>query len=98
MAVGTQTLSDTEHIALPGANSEWVTIVWDDPVNLINYVVYVFQTYFGFPRAKAEELTYQVHETGQAIVSSGSREQMEKDVQAMHSYGLWATLSRAGEG
>ncbi|WP_082812553.1 ATP-dependent Clp protease adapter ClpS [Cellulomonas timonensis] len=75
----------------------WVTIVWNDPVNLMSYVTYVFQSYFGYPREKAEKLMRQVHEEGRSAVSTGNREQMEVDVQAMHSYGLWATLQRGGE-
>lgn len=75
----------------------WVTVVWNDPVNLMSYVTYVFQTYFGYPKKKAERLMLDVHEKGKAAVSSGSREEMERDVEAMHSYGLWATLQKAGE-
>jgi len=70
----------------------WVTIVWDDPVNLMSYVTHVFATYFGFPPEKASELMLQVHNQGKAVVSAGTREQMEIDVDAMHSYGLWATM------
>jgi ATP-dependent Clp protease adaptor protein ClpS len=73
----------------------WVTIVWNDPVNLMSYVTYVFQNYFGYPRRKAEKLMLEVHEDGKSVVSSGSREEMERDVQAMHEYGLWATMERA---
>lgn len=74
----------------------WVTIVWNDPVNLMSYVTYVFMTYFGYGREKAEQLMLQVHHEGRSVVSSGPRERMEIDVQAMHSYGLWATLQRSG--
>lgn len=74
----------------------WNTVVWDDPINLMSYVTYVFMTYFSFPRERAEELMLQVHNDGKAIVSSGSREAMERDVQAMHEYGLWATMEQAG--
>ena len=73
----------------------WVTLVWDDPVNLMSYVTYVFRTYFGYPEAKAEKLMLQVHQEGKAAVSHGSREEMERDVQAMHEYGLWATMQKA---
>ena len=73
----------------------WVTIVWNDPVNLMSYVTYVFQTYFGYPRKKAEKLMFEVHQDGRSVVSTGSREEMERDVQAMHEYGLWATIERA---
>ena len=75
----------------------WVTIVWNDPVNLMSYVTFVFQQYFGYPRRKAEKLMLEVHEDGRSVVSSGSREEMERDVQAMHEYGLWATMEKATE-
>ncbi|GAA2206147.1 hypothetical protein GCM10009850_016050 [Nonomuraea monospora] len=69
-----------------------MTIVWNDPVNLMSYVTYVFQTVFGYTREKAEKLMLDVHHKGRAVVSSGTREEMERDVQILHSYGLWATL------
>ena len=72
----------------------WVTIVWNDPVNLMSYVTYVFRTYFGHPREEAERLMLLVHNEGRAVVASGPREQMERHVEAMHAYGLWATLQR----
>lgn len=72
----------------------WVTIVWNDPVNLMSYVSYVFQSYFGYDERKAKQLMLQVHHEGRSAVSSGSREKMEIDVQAMHSYGLWATMQQ----
>ena len=72
----------------------WITIVWNDPVNLMSYVTYVFMTYFHYPREKAETLMWQVHNDGRAVVSSGTREEMERDVTAMHSFGLWATLQK----
>lgn len=72
----------------------WVTIVWNDPVNLMSYVAYVFRNYFGYTEEKAHQLMLGVHHDGKAVVSSGSREQMERHVQAMHEYGLWATLER----
>jgi ATP-dependent Clp protease adaptor protein ClpS len=73
----------------------WVTIVWNDPVNLMSYVTYVFEKYFGYSRKKAEKLMMEVHEDGRSVVSTGSREEMERDVQAMHEYGLWATMEKA---
>ena len=74
----------------------WNTIVWDDPINLMSYVTFVFMSYFRFPRERAEQLMLEVHNNGKAMVSSGSRESMERDVQALHEYGLWATLEQAG--
>jgi ATP-dependent Clp protease adaptor protein ClpS len=75
-------------------DTPWVTIVWNDPVNLMSYVTYVFQSYFGYPKAKAEKLMRDVHEAGRAVVSSGTREEMERDTEAMHGFGLWATFGK----
>ncbi|MEQ7006985.1 ATP-dependent Clp protease adapter ClpS [Actinopolymorpha sp. B17G11] len=86
---------DIEDVVRP--DTPWVTIVWNDPVNLMSYVTYVFQSYFGYQRKKAEKLMMDVHERGKAVVSNGTREEMERDVEAMHSYGLWATLQKSGD-
>jgi ATP-dependent Clp protease adaptor protein ClpS len=72
----------------------WVTIVWDDPINLMSYVTHVFMTVFGYPKAKAEKLMLDVHQRGRAVVSTGVRERMELDVATLHGYGLWATLQQ----
>jgi ATP-dependent Clp protease adaptor protein ClpS len=72
----------------------WITLVWNDPVNLMSYVTYVFMNYFKYSREKAEKLMSDVHHEGRAVVSSGTREEMERHVTAMHSYGLWATLQK----
>ena len=76
------------------AQQPWVTLVWDDPINLMDYVTYVFMTYFKYPKAKARSLMLAVHNEGKAAVSSGTREEMERDAAAMHGYGLWATVSK----
>jgi ATP-dependent Clp protease adaptor protein ClpS len=73
------------------ADRPWVTIVWNDPINLMSYVTHVFMTVFGYPKAKAEKLMLDVHHRGRAVVSSGTRERMELDVTTLHGYGLWAT-------
>ena len=72
----------------------WVTIVWNDPVNLMSYVTYVFQKLFGYSHEKATKLMLDVHHKGRAVVSAGSREQMENDVSRLHTAGLWATLQQ----
>ena len=72
----------------------WVTVVWDDPVNLMTYVTFVLQERFGYDEATATELMLQVHNEGKAIVSSGPRERMEHDTNRLHAYGLWATYQR----
>jgi ATP-dependent Clp protease adaptor protein ClpS len=74
-------------------DTPWVTVVWNDPVNLMSYVTYVFQKVFGYPKAKAQKLMLDVHHKGKAVVSAGTRESMERDAEVLHGYGLWATVS-----
>ena len=83
---------EADEVVLPDV--PWITIVWNDPVNLMSYVTYVFQSYFGYPPTKAERLMRQVHEEGRAVVSTGTREEMERDTEAMHEFGLWATFRK----
>jgi ATP-dependent Clp protease adaptor protein ClpS len=72
----------------------WITIVWDDPINLMSYVTLVFQKLFGYSKAKATKLMLQVHNEGKAVVSTGSREKAEHDVARLHGHGLWATMQQ----
>ena len=88
---------DKEIKELFSSDKPWITIVWDDPVNLMSYVTYVLMELFGFTKEKAHELMMQVHTQGKAVVSSGSREEMEHDVARLHEYGLWATLQRGDQ-
>lgn len=83
--------------ALLNGDIPWVTIVWDDPVNLMSYVTYVFMELFGYSKERATELMLKVHNEGKAVVSTGSREEMEHDVARLHEYGLWATLQRGDQ-
>ena len=73
----------------------WNVVVWDDPVNLMSYVVYVFRSYFGYSDAKARTLMLEVHNGGRSVVASGTLEEAENHVSALHGYGLWATYERA---
>ena len=75
-------------------DTPWITIVWNDPVNLQTYVSWVFRSYFGFSREKADRLMLLVHNEGRATVASGGREEMERHVESMHDFGLWATLAK----
>ena len=83
--------ADTSEDLVPA--TPWLTIVWNDPVNLMSYVTYVFQRVFGYTKPKAEKLMLDVHHRGKAVVSSGTREAMERDAEVLHGYGLWATVS-----
>ena len=87
-------LDDPRTEDLVVSDTPWITIVWNDPVNLMSYVTFVFQQHFGYGKKRAEKLMMEVHEDGRSAVSNGTREAMERDVQAMHEYGLWATLEK----
>ncbi len=75
-------------------DTPWVAIVWNDPINLMSYVSYVFRKLFGYSQAKADALMLDVHEKGRAAVSTGSREKVELDVFRLHEHGLWATMEQ----
>ena len=92
MSTDPAVLDRPETVEDQATDRPWTTVVWNDPINLMSYVTYVFQSYFGYPKEKAEKLMLDVHHAGRATVSSGTREEMERDASAMHSYGLWATL------
>ena len=72
----------------------WIVLVWNDPINLMSYVTFVLQKLFGYSREKAEQLMWDVHTKGKAVVSSGTREKAEMDVFRLHEHGLWATMQQ----
>jgi ATP-dependent Clp protease adaptor protein ClpS len=98
--------TDVEQIVIPDTVEElfggedvrpdvpWVVIVWDDPINTMDYVTLVFQKVFGYSRKKARRLMLEVHNDGKSVVSSGNREKCEIDVARLHAYGLWATMQK----
>ncbi len=76
-------------------DAPWDVLVWDDPVNLMSYVVFVFRRVFGYPEPVARKLMLEVHHQGRALVASEPREQAEFYVQQLHGYGLHATMQRS---
>jgi ATP-dependent Clp protease adaptor protein ClpS len=72
----------------------WIVLVWNDPINLMSYVTFVFQKLFGYSLEQATSLMLDVHQKGRAVVASGSREKCELDVFRLHEHGLWATMQR----
>ena len=88
------TIERTETEEVTRLDKPWLVVVWDDPINLMSYVTYVFQKLFGFSREKAHTLMLQVHNEGRSMVWSGPRERCEAYVAALHEYGLWATMEK----
>lgn len=82
-----------EHVSF---DRPWLVIVWNDPINLMSYVTFVFQKLFGYSLEKATKLMKDVHEKGRAVVATGSRERAELDVARLHRHGLWATMEQSG--
>ena len=98
MALASPTIDERTDLAdnvLQDPMLPWQTVVWDDPVNLMSYVTHVFRAYFGFTLEHATALMLDVHHNGHAVVATGAREQMELHAQAMHDYGLFATVRKA---
>jgi ATP-dependent Clp protease adaptor protein ClpS len=93
--VAPERLDETDERSTVEADRPWLVIVWNDPINLMSYVTWVFQKLFGYSRPKATKLMLDVHHKGRAVVSSGSREKVELDCFRLHSHGLWATIARS---
>ncbi|WP_314323522.1 ATP-dependent Clp protease adapter ClpS [Paenarthrobacter ilicis] len=88
--------SSTDVLTAP--DIPWNLVIWNDPINLMSYVSYVFQSYFGYSESKAHKLMMEVHKKGRSIVAHGSKEQVEQHAVAMHGFGLWATVEKAANG
>ena len=97
----TETITAPERTDAPSGDEvgepdkPWLVIVWDDPINLMSYVTYVFQKLFGYSLQKATKLMLDVHHKGKAVVSSGSKEKAELDCYRLHAFGLWATITKS---
>ena len=97
----TETITAPERTDVPSGDEltdpdkPWLVIVWNDPINLMSYVTYVFQKLFGYSLQKATKLMLDVHHKGKAVVSSGSKEKAELDCYRLHAYGLWATITKS---
>jgi ATP-dependent Clp protease adaptor protein ClpS len=91
----TETAEQSSTDLLSAADIPWNLVIWNDPVNLMSYVSYVFQSYFGYSEAKSNKLMLEVHKKGRSIVAYGGKEQVEQHAVAMHGYGLWATVEKA---
>lgn len=75
-------------------DTPWVVLVWNDPINLMSYVAFVFRKLFGYSEEKANALMLDVHHKGRAVVSNGTKEKAEADVSRLHEHGLWATMQK----
>jgi ATP-dependent Clp protease adaptor protein ClpS len=94
-AVAPERVEEIDEATRAGADRPWLVIVWNDPINLMSYVTWVFQKLFGYSLAEATRLMLQVHNEGRSVVSSGPREKAEMDCFRLHAHGLWATIAKS---
>lgn len=92
--MSTPEVADPQTDDLVDEDRPWVVLVWNDPINLMAYVTFVFQKVFGYSKEKATSLMLDVHEKGRAVVSSGDRFEAERDVFRLQEHGLWATMQQ----
>ena len=85
---------EQEFDSLTDEDTPWVVLVWNDPINLMSYVVFVLQKLFGYSEEKATELMLDEHHKARDVVSNGTRDEAEVDVSKLHEYGLWATMQK----
>jgi len=87
-----ETEQDTREEPKETKEPGWLVICWNDPVNLMTYVAHVFQTVFGWTRAKADRHMLQVHQQGKSVLTRESLEKAEFYVHQLQKYSLQATL------
>ena len=87
-----ETVEDTEEKLKAAFEKTWNVIVWNDPVNLMSYVVFVFMRVLGFTREKATKHMLEVHEKGKSLVATETRERAELYHQQIQAFGLTVTI------
>jgi len=70
----------------------WAVIVWNDPVNLMSYVVFVFMKVLAFTKEKAAQHMLEVHHKGKSCVAIETREKAELYYQQIQAHGLTVTM------
>ena len=99
MRLATETLPErieaTEEKVKEAFEKNWNVIVWNDPVNLMSYVVFVFMRVLGFNKQKAAKHMLEVHQLGKSVVATESREKAEFYHQQVQAHGLTVTIEPA---
>jgi ATP-dependent Clp protease adaptor protein ClpS len=72
----------------------WNVIVWNDPVNLMSYVVFVFMRVLGFNKEKATKHMLEVHRHGKSLVANETREKAELYHEQIQAHGLIVTIEQ----
>ena len=72
----------------------WNVIVWNDPINLMSYVVFIFMKVLGLTKERATRHMLEVHKQGKSCVATETREKAEFYHQQLQAHGLTVTLER----
>lgn len=78
----------------PRLDCPWLVVVYDDPVNLMSFVVMVFEKIFKMTQVEAEKKMWEVHAKGKSVLWSGYREPAETYLQQLHLHGLQAKIEK----
>ena len=73
----------------------WSVTVWNDPVNLMDYVVYVFKNVLKMNEQDASRHMWEVHQKGKSQVARETKEKSELIVHRLRGFGLNATMEQA---
>ncbi len=84
----------TEEKVKEAFEKNWNVIVWNDPVNLMSYVVFVFMKVLAFTKEKAAKHMLEVHNLGKSVVATESREKAELYYQQIQAHGLMVTIEQ----
>ena len=63
----------------------WKVLLLNDDVTTFEFVIWLLVTLFHKPRTEAQRLTWEIHETGAALVTVTNLERAELYVEQVHS-------------
>ena len=72
----------------------WAVIVWNDPINLMDYVVFVFKSVLKMNEQDASRHMYEVHQQGKSVVARETKEKSELILHRLRAFGLNTTLQQ----
>ena len=88
-------IKEPEVIETTDLDRPWKVLVWNDPINLMDYVVYVFKTVLKMNEKDASRHMWEVHQKGKSVVARETREKSELIIHRLRGFGLNATLEQA---
>jgi ATP-dependent Clp protease adaptor protein ClpS len=83
---------DVEESVKDAFDKGWAVVVWNDPINLMSYVVFVFKRVLHMSLSDATRHMMEVHEKGKSVVARETQEKAELLVHQLQAYGLQATM------